>query len=222
VPRPAKFSFGVNKKPSLDQWHRRLGYHAFQVVERVVREFNLPYQQEMNKDLVCGSFQQAKGHQLPYPKSTSVSTHLLELVFSDVWGHAPESVGRYKYYVTFVDDYSKFTWIYLIKFKSKVFQKLHEFQYLVEHLFNRAIITMQSDWGGEYERLNSFFTKMDINHQVSCPHAHQQNGVVERKHRHIIEVGLSLLAGASMPLKFWDEAFIAATSLIKRTPSKVI
>jgi hypothetical protein len=65
----------------------------------------------MNKDLVCGSCQQAKGHQLPYPKSTSVSTHLLELVFSDVWGPAPESVGRYKYYVTFVDDYSKFTWI---------------------------------------------------------------------------------------------------------------
>jgi hypothetical protein len=81
---------------------------------------------------------------------------------------------------------------------------------------------MQSDWGGEYERLNSFFTKMDINHQVSYPHAYQQNGVVEKKHRHIIEVGLSVLAGASMPLKFWDEAFIVATSLIKRTPSKVI
>lgn len=55
-----------------------------------------------------------------------------------------------------------------------------------------------------------------------CPHTHQQNGSAERKHRHIVEVGLSLLAQACMPLKFWDEAFLAATFLINRTPSKVI
>jgi hypothetical protein len=57
---------------------------------------------------------------------------------------------------------------------------------------------------------------------VSCPHAHQQNGAAERKHRHIVEVGLSFLAQAHMSLKYWDEAFLAATFLINRTPSKVI
>jgi hypothetical protein len=57
---------------------------------------------------------------------------------------------------------------------------------------------------------------------VSCPHTHQQNGSAERKHRHIVETGLSLLAHASMPLTFWDEAFVAATYLINRLPSKVI
>ena len=57
---------------------------------------------------------------------------------------------------------------------------------------------------------------------MSCPHAHQQNGAAERKHRHIVEVGLSLLAHASIPLKFWDEAFLAATYLINRTPTKVL
>jgi hypothetical protein len=56
---------------------------------------------------------------------------------------------------------------------------------------------------------------------VSCPHT-QQNGVVERKHRHIVEMGLSLLAHASMPLKYWDEAFLAATYLINRIPTKVL
>jgi histone deacetylase 1/2 len=64
--------------------------------------------------------------------------------------------------------------------------------------------------------------KKGITHHVSCPDAHQQNGAAERKHRHIVEVGLALLAHASMPLKFWDEAFLAATYLINRTPSKVI
>lgn len=64
--------------------------------------------------------------------------------------------------------------------------------------------------------------KLRISHHVSCPHAHQQNGSAERKHRHIVEVGLALLAQASMPLKFWDEAFLTASYLINRTPSKVI
>ena len=81
---------------------------------------------------------------------------------------------------------------------------------------------MQTDWGGEYERLNSFFRQLGITHHISCPHAHQQNGSAERKHRHIVDVGLSLLAHASMPLKFWDDAFLPATYLINRTPSKVI
>ena len=124
--------------------------------------------------------------------------------------------------MSFIDDYSKFTWIYLLKHKSDVFQCFNDFQNLVERLFNRKIVAMQTDWGGEYEKLNSFFQRVGITHLVSCPHAHQQNGVAERKHRHIVEVGLSLLSHASMPLKFWDEAFLATTYLINRTPSKVI
>jgi hypothetical protein len=165
-----KFSFGVNKL-SLIGWHDRLGHLAFQIVERVLRYFNFSFQ-ESNKEFVCGPCQQAKSHQLPYPKCSSVSSHPLELVFSNVWGPAPEFARRYKYYVIFVDDYSKFIWIYLLKYKSKVFQKFHELQSLVEHLFNRKIISVQSDWGGEYEKLNSF-TKVGTSHHVSYPHAHQ-------------------------------------------------
>jgi histone deacetylase 1/2 len=105
--------------------------------------------------------------------------------------------------------------------KSDVFQKFHDFQNLVERQFNKKIIAMQTDCGGEYQRLNSFFQRIGISHHVCCPHAHQQNGAVERKHRHIVEVGLSLLAHASIPLKFWDEAFATAAYLINRLPSKV-
>jgi hypothetical protein len=74
-----------------------------------------------------------------------VSHAPLELTFSDVWGAAPTSVGRHTYYVSFIDDYSKYTWIYLIKKKSEVFQVFHDFQKLVERKFNRKIISVQSD-----------------------------------------------------------------------------
>jgi transposase len=77
--------------------------------------------------------------------SDSTSKALLELVFSDVWGVAVESIGRNKYYVNFIDDFSKFTWIYLLKHKSKVFKRFKEFQALVESLFDRKILVVQTD-----------------------------------------------------------------------------
>ena len=76
--------------------------------------------------------QRAKSHQLPYSVSISVSTKPLQLIFSDVWGPAPTSVGRHQYYVSFIDDFSKYTWIYLLKKCSDVFQVFHNFQARVE------------------------------------------------------------------------------------------
>ncbi|BAB90546.1 putative rice retrotransposon retrofit gag/pol polyprotein [Oryza sativa Japonica Group] len=227
-PIPKSFGRSTNKqalgaaKLSLSRWHSRLGHPSLPIVKQVISRNNLPCSVESVNQSVCNACQEAKSHQLPYIRSTSVSQFPLELVFSDVWGPAPESVGRNKYYVSFIDDFSKFTWIYLLKYKSEVFEKFKEFQALVERMFDRKIIAMQTDWGGEYQKLNSFFAQIGIDHHVSCPHTHQQNGSAERKHKHIIEVGLSLLSYASMPLKFWDEAFVAATYLINRIPSKTI
>jgi hypothetical protein len=171
---------------------------------------------------VCDGCQQAKSHQLLYPISFSVSKAPLELIFFDVWGAACVSIGNNKYNVSFIDDFSKFTWIYLLKHKYEVFQKFWEFQNLVERLFDKKILAIQTDSGGEYQKLNTFFQQTDISHHVSYPYAHQQNGSAEQKYRHIIEVGLSLLAHASMSLKYWDEAFLAVTYLINCIPTKVL
>jgi transposase InsO family protein len=216
-----KSVLGVTK-PSTSLWHHRLGHPASSVVQRVLNLHKLPFVKGSNNEGVCDACQRGKSRQLPYPRSTSASTGVLDLVFSDVWGPAPSSVGRNKYYVSFIDDYSKFTWIYLLCQKSDVFACFRDFQSLAKRQFDRKIRTVQTDWGGEYQALSSFFTRMGIAHHVSCPHAHQQNGSAERKHRHIVEVGLTLLAQASMPLNFWDEAFSTAVFLINRLPSKVI
>lgn len=98
-----------------------------------------------------------------------------------------------------------------------------EFQVHVQRLLDTKIKRVQSDWGGEYQKMNNqFFRSLGIAHQVSCPHTHQQNGSAERQHRHIVETGLALLAHAGMPIKFWDEAFLTATYLINRMPTRVI
>lgn len=134
-------------KPSLSRWHSRLGHPSFSIVDRVVSTNNLPVTRDSSRESVCDACQQSKSHQLPYPKSVSISLEPLQLIFSDVWGPAPSSVGNKCYYVSFIDDFSKFTWVYLLKHKSKVFEKFQAFQNLVEQLLNRKIKTMQTDWG---------------------------------------------------------------------------
>jgi hypothetical protein len=89
-------------------------------------------------------------------------------------------------------------------------------------MFSCKIIIVQSDRGGEYEHPNSFFLAIGITNHISCPHTHQHNGAVECKHRHIIEMSLAPHVNAFMPLKFWDQAFLAPTHHIIRTPTKLV
>jgi histone deacetylase 1/2 len=133
-----KVALGV-VKPSASLWHHRLGHASSPVIQRVISRHKLPFVQDSNKDRVCDACQQGKSHQLPYPRSTSVSSSPLDLVFSDVWGPAPNSISRNKYYLSFIDDHSKYVWIYLLRQKSDVFQCFHDFQNLVERQFNRKI-----------------------------------------------------------------------------------
>jgi hypothetical protein len=106
-------------KPSVVRWHDRLGHPSMVVVSRIVKDNMLPCSSlEFSKESVCDVCQQGKSHQLPFPKSVSVSQAPLELIHSDVWGPAPISIGRKSYYVSFVDDFSKHVWIYLIRHKS--------------------------------------------------------------------------------------------------------
>jgi hypothetical protein len=147
-----------------------LGHASSPVIQRVLSENNLSFSKGKLDESVCDACQKAKSHELPFPKSVSVSKAPLELIFSNVWGPAPSSVGRFKYYVSFIDDYSKFTWFYLLKNKSDVFSKFRDFQQLVEKHFNRKIFAMQTDWGGEYQKLAPFFQQMGIAHHVSCTH----------------------------------------------------
>ena len=131
---PVSGQLGVHKhqalgaiKPSTSRWHRRLGHPSLPVVQKILRDHSLPVSNRKSHH-VCYACQMAKSHQLPYSRSTSESVAPLELIFSDVWGPGPVSIGRQKFYVSFIDAFSKFSWIYLLKHKSDVFEKFHHFQ----------------------------------------------------------------------------------------------
>lgn len=142
---------------------------------------------------------------------------------SDVWGlSSTTSVNRYKYYVVFIDAFSKYVWFYPMKNKSEVLQKFIDFKTMAELQLNHKIKNLQSDCGGEYKALSQFLNTHGILHRISCPHTPQQNGVSERRHRQVTEIGLALLAHASLPLKYWVDSFLPAVYLINRLPTPLL
>lgn len=211
-PSPRAYS---STRASSALWHHRLGHPSSRVVESIVRENKLSCASS-RESLVCGSCQQAKVHKLSFPVSTHITTAPLEYVHSDVWGAAITSVGGFKYYISFLDDFSRFTWIYLLKRKSDVEHAFFLFQKHVERHLDAKICVFQFDWGGEYRRLSPHLANQGIQHHATCPHTSQQNGIAERQHRHVVETGIALLAHSSLPFQFWDEAFLTACYLINR------
>jgi hypothetical protein len=220
-PPTAPVSF-FGARASLPQWHYCLGHPTFRLVQQVVAHHKLPL--SSNKaPVLCSACQQAKSHGLPFARSTSRASRPLEIIHSDVWGPAPvSSVDGFRYYVSFLDDFSKFCWFIPIIAKSEVYEKFLIFQRTVKRLFSCKIKSFQSDWGGEYRKLNTLFNNIGIIHRISCPHTHQQNGIIERKHHHIVETGLALLAHSSLPQCYWVDAFQIASFLINRLPTTVL
>jgi histone deacetylase 1/2 len=148
----------------------------------------------------CQAYPLGKSSRLSLRPTGHKTSAPLDLIFSDVWGPAPMfSSDGFHYFVIFIDVYIKYIWYYPLVVKSDVFSIFQHFQLLVERQFSRKIKSVQTDWGGEYCKLNSFFQTIGIHHRLICPHTHEQNGSVERRRRHIVEIGLTLLGQSSGP-----------------------
>ncbi|PKU81649.1 Retrovirus-related Pol polyprotein from transposon TNT 1-94 [Dendrobium catenatum] len=202
-------------------WHDRLGHPHNNIVSILAKSFSdiTP----VSSLFVCKYCNMAKSHKLVFHNSITNSTAPFQLIHSDVWGPAPQaSLDGFKYYVLFIDDYTRFCWIYPMHYKHETFTKFKNFCHLVTTQFNLTPKALRSDGGGEFTSTDfkSFLAQQGILHQISCPHTPEQNGVAERKHRHLLELTRTLLLQASLPHRFWAESLSTANYLINRLPSK--
>lgn len=147
-----------------------------------------------NKIDFCNAYQYGKLHQFSFPLSQLKSTAPFQIVHSDVWGPSPQvSHEGYRFYVHFVDDFTKYTWNFPLKTKSEARIIFCQFNSFVERNFNSPIKYLQTNLffifflGGwcEYRSLLPLLKDLGIVFRHPCPHTHQQNGRAERKHRHI-------------------------------------
>jgi len=128
------------------------------------------------------------------------------------------------YFVTIVDDYSKYTWLCLIQSKCEVTTVLNNFLCLIKTQFGACVKTLRSDNGTEFFNSNceKLLASYGILHQSSCPYSPQQNGTVERKHRHILEVARALRFQSGVPLSFWGDCVKSSVYLINRLSSPIL
>uniref|UniRef100_M4DMN8 Integrase catalytic domain-containing protein n=1 Tax=Brassica campestris TaxID=3711 RepID=M4DMN8_BRACM len=221
-PQFLAFYSSRQQSTSDELWHKRLGHPHQQILQHLSSVKAI----SVNKvtKFMCEPCQLGKTCKLPFSKSVFQSSNPLERIHCDVWGPAPvTSVQGFRYYVIFIDNFSRFSWLYPLKLKSDVFATFKSFQSLVENQFGRKIQIFQSDGGGEFvnTQFSSHLTTCGIQHFLSCPHTPEQNGMAERKHRHLIELGLSMMFEAKLPQNLWVEALFTANFLSNLLPTAV-
>ncbi|KAJ9552406.1 LOW QUALITY PROTEIN: hypothetical protein OSB04_016451 [Centaurea solstitialis] len=211
-------------KGSFTLWHSRLGHVSFDTIKLLNNLGHLSVTSLLPTPGFCSSCQLAKSKRLSFDNNDKRAPHVLDLVHCDLWGPAPTQSMGYNYYAVFVDDYSRFTWMFPLRAKSEFFNVFLQFQTFVENQFTCKIKVFQSDDGGEFTnaRLQQHFQKCGIHHAMSCPYTPAQNGRAERKHRHITETGLAMLFHANAPSAFWLDAFSTAVYTINRLPTRIL
>jgi hypothetical protein len=202
-----------------DLWHHRLGHPSHNVVQHLITQF--PFVQSLSNK-ICDCCHFAKQHKLPFPRSYTKSIAAFDLIHMDIWGPlAIPSVHGHHYFLTVVDDFTRHTWLFLMKNKHETRTLVKNFVRLVHTQFSCKIKMIRSDNGSEF-LMDPFYNEHGIVHQRSCVETPEQNAVVERKHRHIMNVIRALMFQGNLPKSFWCYAATHAVFLINRLPSKVI
>ena len=123
-------------------------YRALPIASKAVE--GLPEIQEKH-DGVCKGCAKGKNKKKTFPNSESKAKSILEIIHSDVCGPmSSNSLSGYAYYVSFIDDFSRKTWVYFMKNKDEVFGKFKEFKALIENHTEKKIKTFRSDNGGKF------------------------------------------------------------------------
>ena len=209
---------------SEDIWHRRLGHPNAQVLQLLSASKSISITNKSTK-LLCESCQLGKSIRLPFSASSFVASRPLERIHCDLWGPTPiKSVRGFSYYAVLIDNFSRFCWFYPLKYKSDFAHTFKVFQVLVENQYQTKIGTFQCDGGGEFisKQFIEHLQKCGIQQLLSCPYTPQQYGLAERKHRPIVELGLSMMFQSNVPQRFWVEAFYTASFLINLLPTTTL
>nr|KYP68042.1 Retrovirus-related Pol polyprotein from transposon TNT 1-94 [Cajanus cajan] len=217
------FAAAINKEEWL--WHYRFGHLNFKDLHTLKSKSlvkGLPHINQPSE--VCKECLECKQSRNSFKQHVSIkSKEKLEVVYSDVCDPIQtESLGGNRYFVSFIDDFSRKLWIYLIKRKSEVLEVFEKFKVLVERNSGQLIKVLRTDGGGEYmsREFQKFCDQEGIEHEVIPPYTPQHNGTAERKNRTIMNMVRSMLKSKELPKYLWGEAVSTTTYILNRSPSK--
>jgi hypothetical protein len=207
-------------------WHQSLGH----IREKVLR---LPHDKGMVEGMsscsldfdFCEHCVYGKQNQVRFPFGAMRAEGILQLVHSDVFGPVlVPSLGKYVYHVSFIDEFSRNTWIYFLGNKFELFDRFKEFKALVENQTEKRIKVLRTDNDGEFcgNKFEEFCKKCGIARKKTTPYTPQQNGLSERMNMTLMEKARCMLSCVGLGKEFWTEAVGTTCYLVRRSPSSVL
>ncbi|GJX40603.1 retrovirus-related pol polyprotein from transposon TNT 1-94 [Tanacetum coccineum] len=204
-------------------WHRRLNHLNFGTLNELARK-NLVRGLPMlkyAKDHLCPSCQLGKSKKASHPlKTENTNTEVLNTLHMDLCGPMrTESINGKKYVLVIVDDYTRFGWVRFLRTKDETPQVIEKFIVKTQRALNATVRFVRTDNGTEFvnKTLDGWFESVGISHETSVPRSPQQNGVVERRNRTLMEAARTMLIFAKAPLFLWAEAVATACYTLNRS-----
>ncbi|GJU75958.1 retrovirus-related pol polyprotein from transposon TNT 1-94 [Tanacetum coccineum] len=197
-------------------WHRRLSHLNFDYITLLSKKEvvnGLPKLKYV-KDQLCSSCEMSKAKRSSFKtKAVPSSKGRLNLLHMDLCGPMRvASINGKKYILVIVDDYSRYTWTLFLRSKDETPEVLKDFLTMIQRNLQAQVIIVRTDRGTEFlnKTLHAYFKEEGIEHQTSTPRTPEQNGVVERQNRTLVEAARTMLSASKLPLSFWAEAVATA------------
>ena len=207
-------------------WHLRFGHLNYESLKLLKnRDMVIGLPPITNEKKICEGCIYGKMQRSPFPTSTWRARVPLELVHADIWGPTKNpSLGGKRYFLLFVDDFSRMMWVYFLERKSEALSRFMQFKALTEKQSGHSIKVLRTDRGGEFtsNEFNKFCKEQGIKKELTVRHTPQQNGVAERRNRTIAEMARSMMQGKNLPKYFWAEAVHTAIYILNRSPTKAL
>src|SRR3954470_13154737 len=202
--------------------HRRLGHAGMKNLQTLISKKNIVGidNVKFDKDRLCNACEAgkiAKKHHSA--KTIMTTTRPLELLHMDLFGPQNyDSLGGNKYGLVIVDDFSRYTWVFFLDDKSNVYDIFTSFAKRAQVEYDSKLKHIRSDNGTELKNthIEEFLDDYGFTHEFSAAYTPQQNGVVERKNRTLIEMARTMLAEYKTPIRFWAEAINTACHIINK------
>ena len=189
-------------------WHRRLAHISMHSLSKLIKKdlvLSLP-KLNFEKDRICDACQLGKQTKVSFKSKNTVSTSRpLELLHMDLFGPTrTTSLGGKRYGFVIIDDYSRFTWVFFLAHKDETFHIFTKFYRKVTNEKKFSIQNIRSDHGTEFKNqyFDKFYIENGIDHNYSVTRIPQQNGVVERKNRTLVDIARTMLYETGMPKYF--------------------
>lgn len=215
-------------KTNLKLWHERLGHlnakDLINLLRKIGHDVN-SHKSNIENLRSCDICARGKMTVLPFTESNGPCNEKLRIVYSDIVGPMRcESKSGARYFVTFIDDSTRWCEVYFLKTKDKALEAFKLYKSSVERYTGSKIKFLQSDNGGEYVNIefDNLLREEGIQRRLTVPRTPQQNGVAEKMNRTLVEMARCMLLNSDLSISFWAEALDTACYIRNRCPTSAL